>query len=132
MDKQKINFIVNLGVFPFDVMVSIGQSDKQLCKNLDDTGMPFDKQDIDNLKYTSNKCKGRYVLFSNNASLIRIRNLPSTPNDYGTLSHEIFHAVSIILDHLGVKLVIETSCEVYAYCIGYLTENIYKEINKYY
>lgn len=55
-----------------------------------------------------------------------------TGNDYidnNTIGHEIFHAVEGILEYCGVSYNPETS-EVYAYVIGYLTGEIFKEVNK--
>lgn len=128
---QPINFIVQLKVYPFDVMVSIGESDEQLGVSLDPYG-PLPVHEIENCRYPSDNCDGRYVHFSMGASLIRIRWLPKTANDYGVLAHEILHAVICILDRVGINLSVGISDEAYTYLTGYLTERIYLAINKYY
>lgn len=128
--KVSINFIVPLVLYPFHVMVSIGQSDDELGPVLDK--YPLTEDDIRNCAYTSENAKGRYCRFSTNGSFIRIRNLPVTSEDYGILAHEIFHVVAGLMDLIGMKLRIMTSDEAYAYCIQYLTQEIYKKINKYY
>lgn len=123
-----------MDIYPFDVMVSINQTDNQLGNSLD-KNLPTEalsKEEIEGVRYTSDKCDGRAVMFSTNESLLRIRKLPETPAEYGVLAHEIFHISANILDRVGMKLVIEISDEAYSYLIGYLTKEIYTEINKYY
>lgn len=127
-----INFIINMKVYPFDVMVSIGQTDVQVGKSLDKCGYPLKEYEIELVRYTSDTCMGRYVMFENNASFIRLRKLPETSEDYGWMAHEIAHVAIQVLDRVGMKLQPMVSCEAYTYLIQYLTENIYKEINKYY
>ncbi len=133
MTKKKepsLNFIVPMGTYPFDLMVSIGQNDMQLAKVLDN--YPLTVQDIEGVRYTSERCQGRYCLFSTGASIIRIRQIPRTAYQFGNVAHEIFHVASAILDHMGMKLEILVSDEAYAYLIGHLTEQIYERLNRYY
>ncbi len=120
------NFIIPLIVFPFDVMVSIGETDADLFKKLKRHGI--EDTDFEVAQYTDDSCMGRYALFPGNQTLIRIRKSPKTPEEYGTLQHEIFHAVSCILDRMGMELVILKSDEAYGYLTGYLTEEIYKKL----
>lgn len=123
MKKGNKNFIIKLGAFPFDVMFSFGETDKEVFAILRQKGIP-EKE----LEHASIAGVGRYCLFENGASLVRLKCKPTTPFDYGCLQHEIFHAVSSILWHIGMKLEIKTSDEAYAYLIGYLTEEVYKRI----
>lgn len=130
---KPINFIISLEVYPFDVMVSIGQTDKQLAESL----KPYDngrmtERDYELCKYTSDTCLGRAAMFSTNSSILRTRQIPKTANDFGNMAHEVFHVVTFVMHQIGMKLVVMKSDEAYAYLIGYLTENIYKELNKYY
>ena len=118
-------------VYPFDVMVSIAQEDVQLGYCLDKyEGLT--EQEINDCRYTSDTCMGRYVNFGMGASLLRIRKLPESAIEYGLLAHEIFHVASTILDRVGMKLEVNVSDEAYSYLIGYLTTEIYQSINKYY
>lgn len=134
MTKKKnpsINFIVPLVVYPFDVMVSVNQDNDQLGKVLD-TMSSLTEEDIRACGYSSQYSAGKAVMFSTNASIIRLRKLPETSEEYGTLAHEIFHIVTFVMDRIGMKLAIEVSDEAYSYLIGYLTTEIYKGLNKYY
>ena len=71
---------------------------------------------------------GRYCLFKSGQSLIRIKGKPKTPEEFGTLQHEIFHIAASLLWRIGMKLKVKSSDEAYAYLIGYLTTEIYKKI----
>lgn len=119
--RKKDNFVIDLVIYPFEVMVSFGQTDKELEKDLNKVGLDWD-----------DKCKiigmGKYVMFPNNTSLIRLFNYPEYHSDYGVLQHEIFHCVTFIMDKIGIELSLYKSDEAYAYLIGYLTEEIYKKI----
>jgi len=126
-----INFIIEIGVYPFDVMVSLGQSDKQLTHALRGY-KKLTKLDYELCAYPSENVKGRAVMFSTNASIIRLRKLPETPEDYGHMAHEIFHIVAFIMERIGIELKVLVSDEAYAYLIEFLTKEIYSRINKYY
>jgi hypothetical protein len=119
------NFIIPLVVFPFDVMVSIGQDSDSLFKELIKRGVP--ENDVQMAEY-ENIGTARYCLFSTGQSLIRIKKKPQTPKEYGHLHHEIFHTVASIMWRIGMKLEITVSDETYAYLIQYLTEQIYSKL----
>lgn len=126
-----INFIVSLHICPFDVMVSIGQDDAQVEKVLT-SKYGLVGRDIEISKYIGERVQGKACMFSNNASFIRLRKLPEYAEDFGYLAHEIFHVVTFVMEATGMELVIMKSDEAYAYLIQYLTEQIYKQTNKYY
>lgn len=127
MKKKQINFIVPLVVYPFDVMVSIGESDNKLGKRLKKCGI---KDDGTMWRWKNNHTtQGRSCLFDTNQGLIRLRKKPKSTIEFGQLQHEIFHYVTFILERIGMELVVMKSDEAYAYLIGYLTTEIYKKIN---
>ena len=128
MSKKKhksFHFVMPLGVYPFDVIVSIGQSDKELFKVFTKSNKPFDKEDFEAALYTGNTCQARAVMFSNNVSLLRLRKLPETAEDFGHVAHEIFHTVTFVMYKIGCILDIGKSDEAYAYLIQYITENFF-------
>lgn len=124
MKKKSLNFIVSLIVYPFDVMVSLGETDKQITDKLKKIGIT----DKEELAAVVMKGIGRYCMFNNNSSLIRLWNYPEFAADYGTLAHEIFHAVTYILGETGMEFRLKTSDEAYSYLVGYLTTEIYKKL----
>lgn len=121
MKIKSVNFIVPLVVYPFDVMVSFGQTDDELKKSLSKVGGEWD----DTMECIG---EGRFCMNGKNQSLIRLKNYPTTCEQYGSLQHEIFHAVTRILDRTGLKFKLFISDEAYSYLIGYLTTEIYKKI----
>ncbi len=123
---KKLNFIIPLIVYPFDVMVSFGESNKEIEKCL--LKYKLTANDIKLAIFTSNSIQGRTVMFSSNQSLIRLRNIPKQSKDFGDLQHEIFHCISFIMLKIGMPLKIKKSDEAYAYLIGYLTTEIYKRL----
>lgn len=127
MKHKSLNFIIPLVVYPFDVMVSMGQTDEQLEKILDK--YLIEAPDT-TWKWHNETAQGRFCILSSNQGLIKLRNIPETPVQYGYLQHEIFHYVTHILDRIGMKLILMKSDEAYAYMIGYLTEEIYKRFGK--
>lgn len=129
--NKNINFIIPMGHYPFDLMVSIDQTDKQLGKSLDATGMRFPEKELKLCWYWGDNCHGRYVMFSSGQSLIRLRQKPDTPFLYGVMQHEIFHVVACLMDRIGMKLKIRVSDEAYSYRVQHLTEQIYKTLEQY-
>ena len=117
------NFIIPLVVYPFDLMVSVAESDAKLKKTLSDNGV----NDEDEMWTFGETTTGRFCLFPSNQGLIRIREMPKTNVDYANLQHEIFHYVMHIFDRIGMKWTQESD-EAYSYLIGYLTSEIYKRI----
>jgi len=121
MKSKSKNFIIPLVVYPFDVMVSLGETDDQLKNVL--TKLNVEWEDL-------MKCegKGRFIMNGKNQSIIRTSFYPKTCEDYGHLQHEIFHAITFIMSRVGMKLKLLQNDEAYAYLICYLTTEIYKKI----
>jgi len=116
-------FIIPYVVFPFHVMVYFGQ-DREPLFNI--ASKYIDDEDLKEFREDEFK-DGYAAMFRSGASLIYCREEPRDPRTMGILSHEIFHAVSILLDRVEVHLT-SSSEEIYAYLTGYLTEEIYKHI----
>lgn len=58
--------------------------------------------------------------------LLWLPRLPKTPEDFGFLAHEVFHATTLTMDAVGARFS-EDSEEVYAYLCGWLTQRIGEE-----
>jgi hypothetical protein len=118
-----LNFIINYTVYPFDLMFSFGQTDKELRAEL---------KKINGIKIGSDYKfedgeDGKYVYWVNGFTLIRLRCIPKEAYHFGVLQHEIFHAITCLMDHVGMKLTDESN-ESYAYLIGYATTEVYERI----
>lgn len=120
--SKKANFIIPLVIYPFTIMISLGQTDNELKKSLKKIDNEWD--DIMIMDGIGKFCMNKY-----NQSLIRLWNYPTTCEEYGSLQHEIFHAVTFIFDRIGLKFSLLKSDEAYSYLIGYLTTEIYKKLS---
>lgn len=121
-------FTIDLKVFPFDIIFSVAQTKEEFLECVKDYD---DKHEWVEHLFGNQSCrKGRTSHDSNTGvTMISIVDYPDTPFSYGVVSHEIFHAVDMILKHIGVEFVGGTD-EVYAYLIQYVTQEFYKQIKE--
>ena len=126
MDKKGTYFIVNLGIFPFDIMFSVNESDATLLKRLRKYGV--DNEELLKFVYDYENSNGRTKMFSTNHTVIRLSDFDDRYKFIGTLSHEIFHAVTFIYDRIGIKYELGVSDEAYSYAIGYVTRIAYEKL----
>lgn len=131
--KKSYGFIVNMEMFPYDVMFSIGQSDEEfesLLKKYLYKGDVESLRHVDDVIFRMPKKDGvgRCVHdVATHWTFVRVNGLIS-PRSYGTLVHEIVHAVNFILwHHIGIKWD-DNSEEIFTYAIGYITEKVYKNL----
>jgi hypothetical protein len=118
-----MNFLVPYTVYPFDVMFSFGQTDKELVVDLKNNSVNTRDKSY---KYEQGEA-AKYVHYTDGFTLIRLKEIPKSPEDYGHLQHEIFHAVTCLMAYVGASLN-DGSNESFAYVIGYLTERVYTKI----
>ena len=119
-------FIIKLGVYPFDVMVSIDETDETILKRLIKYGIT--KEESGELLNLAETVRGRCVMLPSNQTVIRLKTLPKKYDMMSVISHEVFHATSFILSKIGMKMELFVSDEAYAYMIGFLTTKIYKKL----
>lgn len=128
--KRKKNsgsyFIIELKIYPFNVMVSIDEADKTLFKRL--KGYGNTKDDCEGAMNLPSTTLGRAVILPSNQTVIRLRTLKNKHKMMSVIAHEIFHATTFILERVGMKLELGVSCEAYAYLLGFLTKEIYKKL----
>ena len=110
---------------PNATIFSFGETDAQIIKRLDKMGIDHSANDW---QFESDNVRGRTCVFSGGQTLIRMPQIPKTCTHYGTLSHEIFHAVEFLFRRINVKHCLGTS-ESFAYLIGYITT---QSLNKLY
>jgi len=114
-------FVIPLVIYPFDIMISINEKDEVLIKRLIEYNNTKEECEL-LLDFTGT---GRTVILPSNQTVIRLR---ISKKLHGIISHEVFHAVSFIMERIGMKLEIELSDEAYAYLIGYVTDKIYEKL----
>lgn len=126
-NKLKQNFFIELEIYPFDVMISVDESDDELRKTLQ--GYKIDSDEIENLMNMPETTRGRHVFFkSSHQTVVRLVSQPKRIEMEGVIIHEIFHVVTYIFKSIGMKLKLEVSDEAYAYLMQYLTEKIFTKI----
>ena len=131
-NKKGKNFIVPMVVYPFDIMFSINQTDKDFRKSLKAVNHKehFDQfmSDI-NLPHmeTSNKGTARTIRLSSGQTCMRLNHWDGSPQMNGVIAHEIFHCIEFLFRRIEITLC-NKSDEAYAYAIGYLTEQFYENM----
>lgn len=112
-----LSAIISLEVYPFDILLSYGESDCILKKRLIELGIP--KNEIKHI-LNMGTASGRFVLFSNNASVIRLVEFNEKSAAMSVLAHEVFHAVAAIMGIVGMGLLSHNNEEAYAYVIEFI------------
>lgn len=127
--KPQVFFIKN-EVYPFDVLISIGETDEQFVKtiarNLPPDAIEELENDLDIVKLGKTTL-ARTMMFETNQIVIRFKNKPITCKDHGVIAHELFHAAEFILRVIKTPLTPDSN-EVYAYLIGFLTTKFYEKL----
>lgn len=59
--------------------------------------------------------------------LVHLPEFPTTPDQYGTVTHELFHATEMILHKVGISYSAKSS-EAYAYVIGFLSAQVFESL----
>lgn len=127
---KSANFIIGMGTYPHDLMVSIGESDEQLLTLLQKSLLPEHFEEVQEIFYNSRHkttTQGRAYGFNNGGMLLRLNEYPTGAVGYGYLAHEIFHIVEHLFSHIGLKHC-DKSSEAFAYQIQYITEKIYDQL----
>jgi hypothetical protein len=126
-----MNFIIPLHIYPYDIMFSVGQSNKAFLRSVKAVFQNAYYVDLkeDAIANLPKECRGRtFHHLIGGQTIIRLPSKPITPEQFGTVSHEIFHAVDFIFRRIGLQLTGQSD-EAYAYLIGYITEQFYKNIS---
>lgn len=126
---EVVNFIINLQVYPFDLMVHFG--DPQIMFNkLRDLISRESLLDIE-LDFERGVGVGRTMMDKETGAVVLWMREPwsddFSPESFGTLSHEIFHAVELVFDRIGITLS-DDSSEAFAYLIGFITRQVHENL----
>lgn len=119
-----MNFVTDLGAFPFEIYISVCDTDQQFLKGLRKILEPHEWQEVSESEYMGmQSLNGRTSQFLSGALILRTVDDPSTPIGAGVIAHEVFHAVHYVMDSVGIPFSDDTN-EVYAYHIQFLMEKI--------
>lgn len=118
---KPITFVVDVSIYNTYVIVVIGDK-KHINKYLSKHG--FKKIDTSDVEGAAG-----YTFQLEEGILLWLKHKPPFPAYHmGCLVHEIFHCAEFILSKVGIKLS-NKSDEAYAYLMGYITENIFNNLN---
>lgn len=116
---------IDCGVFPADVIVAYSDTVEDLKEDIGDL-IPDEYRNLDVWdREFRGTLSGRTVSLENGQVVIWFKECSP-----GLISHEAFHATEFILEYFGIRYSEET-CEVYAYLIQYITENIFFNLREF-
>lgn len=122
-------FKIDQEIYPVDIIVSIGESTKQLKTKLRKYNIDDLDLDIDNAEgltaWKSSEKKGDNIQI-----VMALREFKKKPYDIGTLVHECYHITSFTLVRLGIKPDGESGDEAGAYFQDYLVRIILEKLWK--
>jgi hypothetical protein len=119
-------FIVDLELIPFQIAVSVEQSDQTLTKFLH--GYGYSTEDMAGIMNLPETVNARCVMLHKNHTVIRIKSMNTKHELAGSIAHEALHATSMIMECIGVKFCPLTSEEIYAYTVQKIVKEIHKQL----
>ncbi|TXI89739.1 MAG: hypothetical protein E6Q36_02890 [Chryseobacterium sp.] len=125
-------YVVHEKAFHYSVILCLSPvSKKELVRVLKKEQLKSDIPDLGKTLRQLKEFKGSHarttMLLDPGITLITFYRWENDALDYGTLSHEIFHAVDLNLRAKGITLS-DDSDEVYAYHMGYFTREFLNQI----
>ena len=120
--------VVNLTMFPYHIMVSVGETDEEFSKRM----LRYESMNHEKIAALCHLNKltnqGTTMMFEDGVAVVRVLRLTNKSKQHAILAHELFHAVTLVLHRAGVDFQMDVSDEVYAYGIGHITEQVYDKI----
>ena len=113
--------IITGTVYPFDVLISINQTDDEFYSEVGHLSDDNLEKVFLNLDQT---ILARSYITTTNISIIRFVNIDKNNLPHGLIAHEILHITTFILNKVGIKFCFKTD-EAYAYLLNYLIDDVY-------
>lgn len=121
---EAMHFVIELTPYPFDVLFSFNQSQKEFDKALREKGIKYFKDET----FNNLTCMARTCHLDSGATIVRFKDFSKTAFGFGVLNHEIFHVVEFLFDKIGMPHNVFFTSEAYAYLIQSITERVYNRI----
>ncbi len=121
-----MNFLIDLHIYPFDIVVSIGDTNEELKKVLLKLGIN-EADVLRDINYGQDRADAINNLYYSKYGLIRMFKKGRDAYWKALLSHEISDLVFSIMKRIGMKHK-RSSREAYSYLTQYLTFEIYKKL----
>lgn len=120
-----MNFLIDCLIYPSDIVVFVDSSNKEIKKTMCKHG--YDDKEISQVLSKLKKgVNARCEMMEDGLVFIFLKS--NVKDFYSKVCHESFHATTFILDRVGVKLKLGISDEAYAYLMGFITAEIFKNI----
>lgn len=124
--KKQI-FLIDHGTYPFDIVVDIGSSDKELHAFLKkNCGYTLSDREKEMLEMVG---IGRTVMLEGNQTVLRVAALSDRVQFHQNVAHEIFHAVEFLFNRAGLRHNLDAG-EAWAYQIAHITRHFYRNLYK--
>lgn len=116
--------IIRIDLYNTDVMVYFGQ----FSGLLDKLSEYLRNEDVKKAKELFGDVEdgvtlARTCLLESGQIVLWMPKPPTTPEEKGTLQHEIFHAANALMEKVGIRLTLGCD-EAYAYLIGYISTKV--------
>jgi hypothetical protein len=118
--------IIKGTVYPFDVLVSVNQTDDEFYSEVGHLSDDYLDEVFLNLNET---ILARSYMTKNNISIVRFINIDKDNLPHGLISHELFHVTTFILNKANIEFSFKTD-EAYAYLLHYLIDEVYSIFNR--
>lgn len=122
------HFFISYEVYPFHLLVSINEPINKVYAALKPRLPEATLNSFIETFPQANTYKAFTAMADTGQTVIYIPNFSFTPEAYGTLSHEIFHAVEFLFNRIELQHSIHTSSEAWAYMIGYITKKVFDKL----
>lgn len=121
MKKKGKIFFIDQGTYRFDVPCFVGCNIEEIVEALDKwLKMKKEKPlSTNEKKYMKLSGPGRTVKMRNKYIILILENFKMDALWIGALTHEAFHVVSMLFEHVDIKHDLDTSEEAWAYQIEY-------------
>jgi hypothetical protein len=116
MITKKQHFTITYGIYPYDLLVSIGESDEEVTDFIKDNIPEALHEEIHHVFVQG--VSARTVFFPDGTTIIRFLDI-----DNGLIAHEALHAVHFLMHALGNKKITEN----WNYLIQYVVNQIHKK-----
>lgn len=120
-----MNFLIDCLIYPSDIVVFVDSSKKEIKKTM--RKHRYDDKEISQvLSKLKKSVNARCEMMEDGLVFIFLKS--NVKDFYSKVCHESFHTTTFILDRVGVKLRMGSSDEAYAYLLGFITAEIFKNI----
>lgn len=125
-NKPSIQFVLSLDLFPYECLVAINKTPKQVPKQLTEYGKPLSREMYDYIK-SKPANSAVYIFNPDSATSVIFINAPNIERSISLFDHEKIHFLHHVFTKIGMPLTDSTE-EAWAYSSEYLMKNFLSKI----